>query len=71
MCRNCFSGSSRSEVERARILNLLALIERPDVLPADAALRIAGELLQWAGQREPRFLCEAVSVRETQSNALV
>ena len=70
MCRYCASGSSRSQIDRSRILDLLALIERPDVFPAETALRIASKLLKWADQTEPRFQCEALTVHETRLNAV-
>jgi hypothetical protein len=65
MCRYCVSGSSRSQKERAYILDLLTLIERPDVLPAENTLRIAQELLVWADQTGARLQCEAVTVLES------
>lgn len=71
MCRYCVSGLSHSQIERTQILDLLALIERPDVFPAEAALRIASKLLKWADQTEPRFRCEALTVHETQMNAII
>ena len=60
MCRYCAAGSPRAPTDRARILDLLALIERPDVLPAETALRIAGDLLAWADQSGSRLRCNAV-----------
>jgi hypothetical protein len=70
MCRYCVSGSSHSQTERTQILDLLALIERPNVLPAETALRIASKLLKWADRMEPRFRCEALTVHKTQLNAV-
>ena len=64
MCRYCISGSSNSRIERTQILDLLALIERPDVLPAEAALRIARKLLKWVDRTGPGFRCEALTVHE-------
>ncbi len=61
MCPHCADGSGPLHAHRARIMHLLALIEHPDALPADDALRIAGELLAWAGQEETRFSCEHVA----------
>ena len=60
MCRHCVTGTSHPSTDRIRVLDLLALIERPDVLPAEATLRIAGELLAWTEQTESRFRCDAV-----------
>lgn len=45
---------------RNYILQLLALVERPDVLPADAALRLAQEILALAQADGTAFQCEAV-----------
>ena len=58
MCRYCVTGSSHPSTDRVRVLDLLALIEHPDALPANAALRIAAELLTWAGRAESRLRCE-------------
>ena len=60
MCRYCSTGSSHPSMDRFRVLDLLALIERPDVLPTESTLRIAGELLAWTEQTESRFRCDAV-----------
>jgi hypothetical protein len=70
MCRYCISGSSHSQLERTQILDLLALIECPDVLPAETALGIAGKLLRWTDQTEPRFRCEALTIHQTRLNAV-
>jgi hypothetical protein len=63
MCPHCADGSGYVDAHCARILQLLALIEHPDALPAGDALRIAGELLAWAGQEEPGLRCEPVAAR--------
>jgi hypothetical protein len=68
MCRYCVAGTSHSQIERTRILDLLALVERPDVLQAEAALRIASKLLNWADQTEYGFRCEALTEHETRMN---
>ncbi len=57
MCPHCSDGSSPLHAQRAQIMHLLALIEHPTALPAEGALRIAAELLAWAGREEPRFCC--------------
>ncbi|MBB5373409.1 hypothetical protein [Acidocella aromatica] len=61
MCPHCADGSGPLHAHWARISHLLALIEHPDALPADDALRIAGELLAWAGKEELGFRCEQVA----------
>jgi hypothetical protein len=46
MCLLCAAGSERRRLARqAHVLQLLALVEHPDALPADAALRLAREIL--------------------------
>lgn len=70
MCRYCADGSPDIPAGHARVLHLLALIEHPDALPAKAALRIAGELLVWAGQVESRFRCEPVTALESPKDTM-
>ncbi len=60
MCRYCVTVSSHPSTDRIRVLDLLALIERSDVLSTEATLRIAGELLAWTEQTESRLRCDAV-----------
>jgi ribulose 1,5-bisphosphate synthetase/thiazole synthase len=57
-------NSSQPSAVPVHILNLLALIERPDVLPEEATLRIAGELLAWTEQDNTRFRCDPVTYPE-------
>ena len=61
MCLYCAPGSSRPGMDRARVLDLLAILEHPDALSTEAALRIAGALLAWAGQPGPGLRCEVVA----------
>ena len=76
MCRYCALISPQASQGHPpsqghpRVLQLLELIEHPDALPADAALRIAGNLLAWVGEVQPRFRCEAVITREAQTDTL-
>ena len=58
MCQFCAPGASRFTADRARVSHLLAMIEHPDALPAEAALRIAAALLAWAGQSGSGLKCE-------------
>ena len=58
MCQYCAPGASRLVADRARVLHLLAMIEHPDALPAEAALRIAGALLAWVGPSDSGLRCE-------------
>lgn len=57
-CPHCADASDRELARRLRVLHLLAIVEHPTALPADAALRIGGELLAWAAQEEPGYRCE-------------
>lgn len=64
MCQYCAPGSSQSGADRARVLHLLAMIEHPNALPTEAALRIASELLAWTGQSKSGLRCEAPGTLE-------
>jgi hypothetical protein len=56
-CAYCSSSSGNGR-DRLRQLQLLALLEHPDALPAELALRLAAELLALT-HRESAFRCEA------------
>jgi len=58
MCQYCAPDAARSAADRAQVLHLLAMIEHPDALPAEAALRIAGALLAWTGPSGAGLRCE-------------
>ena len=46
MCVLCASGSGDEDLaRRIHVLQLLALVEHPDALPADAALRLGREIM--------------------------
>ena len=46
MCVLCASGSGDEDrARRTHVLQLLALVEHPDALPADAALRLGREIM--------------------------
>ena len=46
MCRLCVDDAGdRALARRAHVLQLLALVEHPDALPADAALRLGREIM--------------------------
>ena len=49
---------------RLRVLQLLALIEHPNALPASAALRIGQELLAWIAQDAFSRRCDQVLAAE-------
>jgi hypothetical protein len=58
-CPHCADHLDHRLARRIRVLQLLALIEHPDALPTDAALRIGQELLAWLGGDD--LGCHAVS----------
>ncbi len=68
MCRHCAPDSLQSGTDRARVLHLLAIIEHPNALPTEAALRIASEILAWAGQSNSGLRCEVLASLETPMN---
>lgn len=70
MCALCAAGSSQAQTRRTHVLQLLALIEHPDALPANAALRLGRELLALtrpdaAGRRCDPVLPPAPEIAET------
>jgi hypothetical protein len=62
MCLLCAAGVDGQKLaRRAHVLQLLALVEHPDALPAEAALRLAREVLALTqGERTGRR-CEPVA----------
>jgi hypothetical protein len=57
-CASCTDQTGGGR-ERLRQLHLLALLEHPEALPADLALRLARELLALTRHRSA-FRCEPV-----------
>jgi len=65
MCLLCAAGlESRRLAQRAHVLQLLALVEHPDALPADAALRLAREVLTLAQAEQAGCWCDPVAPPE-------
>ena len=61
MCLLCAAGlEGRRLARRAHVLQLLALIEHPDALPADMALRIASEILALTQAEQSGLRCDPV-----------
>jgi len=61
MCLLCAEGGSdRALAQRAHVLQLLALIEHPDALPADAVLRLGQEIMTLIGLESGLRRCDAV-----------
>ena len=60
MCLLCAPSGDRVLARRAHVLQLLALVEHPNALPADTALRLAQEVLVLAHADGATFQCEAV-----------
>jgi hypothetical protein len=62
MCLLCVAGlEGRRLTHRARVLRLLALVEHPDALPADAALRLAREVLALTQAEPTERRCDPVA----------
>ena len=61
MCLLCVAGSEgRKLTRRGHVLQLLALVEHPDALPANAALRLAQEILVLAQADPGELRCDPV-----------
>lgn len=60
MCLLCEGGGDLALGRRAHALQLLALVEHPDALPAEAALRLAREVLALAQHERTERRCDAV-----------
>jgi hypothetical protein len=60
MCLLCAPSGDRVLARRNCVLQLLALVEHPNALPADVALRLAQEILVLARADGASFQCEAV-----------
>src|SRR5437660_1569480 len=62
MCLLCAAGlDGQKLVWRAHVLQLLALVEHPDALPADAALRLAREVLALTRAERTGPRCDPVA----------
>ena len=62
MCLLCAAGSDgQGLARRAHILQLLALVEHPDALPAEAALRLAREVLALTEAERTGRRCDPVA----------
>ena len=63
MCPLCAARFSHADIRRARVLQLLALVEHPDALPTEAALRIGQEILALTRPNEVGRRCDAVDLQ--------
>ena len=63
MCVLCESGSGSDGdlAHRAHVLQLLALVEHPHALPADAALRLGREIMMLVRSGSGLRRCDAVA----------
>ena len=62
MCLWCTTESDgRNLVRRAHVLRLLTLVEHPDALPTEAALRLAQEVLALAEAEKTKRQCDLVA----------
>jgi hypothetical protein len=64
MCILCTERATSGRQPYA--LHLLALLEEPDILPFEIALRLVREI--WALTRAPEMTCDAVSAPEAASH---
>jgi hypothetical protein len=59
MCLLCTAAvDDRNPARRAHVLQLLALIEDPNALPADAALRLAQQILVLTQTNGAKLRCD-------------
>jgi hypothetical protein len=71
MCLLCTASSHDRDLERrSHVLRLLALVEHPDALPADAALRLAHEILRLTQTHGAIRRCEEVTPPAADSAAI-
>lgn len=62
MCLLCADGiGDRAVARRAHVLQLLALVEHPDALPADAALRLGREIMMLIRPEPGLLRCDPVA----------
>lgn len=62
MCWLCDDKvGDRTEIQRAHVLQLLALLEHPDALPADAALHLSQKIMMLLRPEPGLRWCEAVT----------
>jgi hypothetical protein len=62
MCLLCVVDTdiAGDEIRRVHVLRLLALVEQPDALPHDVALRLSREILAIIGTAKVPFRCASV-----------
>ncbi len=67
MCLYCAlkPDGNTTTVGQGRILQLLALLEHPDALPANLSLRLAGQLLTLTQPERSALQCDAVTATPT------
>ena len=62
MCLLCAAGLDGQRLaRRAHVLQLLSLVEHPDALPAEVALRLAGEILALTQAEQNERRCDPVA----------
>ena len=68
MCLLCADNlDDRGLARRAHVLQLLALVEHPDALPTDAAMRVAREILTLTQVGRIERRCEPVASTDPNS----
>jgi hypothetical protein len=65
MCMLCDSARTDADLaRRAYVLQLLALVEHPDALPADGALRLGREIMALIRLQPALRRCDAIAPPE-------
>jgi len=64
LCPICADNLDPLLARRARVIQLLALVEHPDALAPDDRLRIAQEILAWLEQGETGLRCSRPQTAE-------
>jgi hypothetical protein len=66
MCLRCAAGwEGQGLARRIRLLRLLAIVEHPDALPAEGALRLAREILALTEPDRTGRRCDPVAPPES------
>jgi len=63
-CLHCSENLDPTLTQRTRVLELLALVENSEALPADARLRISQKILAWITQSSSGPQCRRTVAAE-------
>jgi hypothetical protein len=59
MCFRCSADLDDTAARRAHVLRLLVLVEHPDALPPEAALRLGQEVMALIGDEPTSLRCDS------------